>query len=84
MSFPQITRSLSLLLIVINLWLPGCVTAAYLPASDTIATPIQETRFVTLGGVEQWITIRGANHANPVLLIVHGGPGDAQSFGGFW
>jgi pimeloyl-ACP methyl ester carboxylesterase len=34
---------------------------------------------VTLGGIEQWITIRGANRANPVLLIVHGGPGDAQS-----
>ena len=79
MSFPQITRSLSLLLMVISLWLPGCVTAANLPASDTIATPIQEMRFVTLGGIEQWITIRGANRANPVLLVVHGGPGDAQS-----
>ncbi len=44
-----------------------------------LSTPIQETRFVTLGGIEQWITIRGANRANPVLLIVHGGPGDAQS-----
>jgi len=42
-------------------------------------TPIQEARFVTLGGIEQWITIRGANRANPVLLLVHGGPGDAQS-----
>ena len=40
---------------------------------------IQEERFVSLGGIDQWITIRGANSANPVLLIVHGGPGDAQS-----
>jgi pimeloyl-ACP methyl ester carboxylesterase len=46
---------------------------------STAATPIQEMRFVTLGGVQQWITIRGADRANPVLLIVHGGPGDAQS-----
>jgi pimeloyl-ACP methyl ester carboxylesterase len=51
--------------------------AANLPI--TVATSIQEARFVTLGAIEQWITIRGANRANPVLLIVHGGPGDAQS-----
>jgi pimeloyl-ACP methyl ester carboxylesterase len=42
-------------------------------------TPIQEARYVTLGGIEQWITIRGADSANPVLLLIHGGPGDAQS-----
>jgi len=61
------------------LWLSGHVTANKLQLPTTIAIPIQETRFVTLGGVEQWITIRGANRANPVLLVVHGGPGDAQS-----
>lgn len=47
--------------------------------SAATAAPIREARYVSLGGVEQWITIRGADRANPVLLIVHGGPGDAQS-----
>ena len=45
------------------------------------ATPaaIEEARFVTLGGIEQWITIRGKNSQAPVLLWVNGGPTNIQS-----
>ena len=81
MSFPRTnaTSSSWLLLVTTSLWLSNGLAAATLGPLNTTATPIQEERFVTLGGIEQWITIRGANRANPVLLIVHGGPGDAQS-----
>jgi len=43
----------------------------------TIGTPngIVEERFVQIGGIEQWIQIRGQDRTNPVLLILHGGPG---------
>ena len=40
---------------------------------------IDETLYTTIGGVEQWIGIRGQHRENPVLLILHGGPGIALS-----
>src|SRR5262245_19003729 len=42
-----------------------------------IDTPngIVEQRFVKLGGIDQWIQLRGEDRANPVLLVLHGGPG---------
>jgi pimeloyl-ACP methyl ester carboxylesterase len=39
---------------------------------------IDRALFVPLGGIDQWISIRGESRANPVLLVVHGGPGEAQ------
>ncbi len=42
-------------------------------------TGVQETTFVPLGGVPQWIQIRGDDRRNPVLLFVHGGPGSTES-----
>ena len=40
---------------------------------------IDEASFISIGGIEQWVTIRGQNRDNPVLLFLHGGPGDVTS-----
>lgn len=38
---------------------------------------IQEERFVEIGGIEQWVQIRGEDRDNPVILLLAGGPGNS-------
>jgi pimeloyl-ACP methyl ester carboxylesterase len=42
-----------------------------------IRTPngIDERMYVNIGGIDQWVQIRGQNRNNPVILCLHGGPG---------
>ncbi len=42
-----------------------------------IHTPggIEALEQVSIGGVPQWVSIRGHDRTNPVLLVIHGGPG---------
>lgn len=40
---------------------------------------IDEASYVILSGIEQWVTIRGEDRGNPMLLFLHGGPGDVTN-----
>jgi len=46
-----------------------------------IHTPngIEEAEFIRIGGIEQWVQIRGEDRNNPVILFMHGGPGSSES-----
>jgi proline iminopeptidase len=36
---------------------------------------IERLEAVRIGGIDQWVSIRGSDRRNPVLLMLHGGPG---------
>jgi pimeloyl-ACP methyl ester carboxylesterase len=40
----------------------------------TSTNGIDEAKAVTIGGIPQWITVRGRDRRNPILLVLHGGP----------
>jgi len=41
--------------------------------------PIDEQKFVSVNGIEQWITIKAEDSSKPVVLFLHGGPGSTMS-----
>jgi len=46
-----------------------------------IVTPngVERLEKVRIGGIDQWVSIRGSDRRNPVLLYMHGGPGYVSS-----
>lgn len=63
---------------------PAVTSAAEKDGAGTMPCPapartLREERFVPIGGIEQWVTIKGGSCANPVILFLHGGPGNTLS-----
>jgi pimeloyl-ACP methyl ester carboxylesterase len=48
---------------------------------DKIVAPegIQESYPVSIGGIRQWVYVRGQDSSNPIILFVHGGPASPVS-----
>ncbi|MFF4948213.1 alpha/beta fold hydrolase [Streptomyces chattanoogensis] len=43
------------------------------------ARGIDEQYFARIGGIDQWLSVRGEDRANPVIVELHGGPGSVNS-----
>jgi len=64
--------------------LTACSIALFVSLSAHGARPeqshrIEEAAYIRIGGIEEWVSMRGDDDGRPVLLVVHGGPGDVQS-----
>jgi len=41
-------------------------------------TGVEELLKITVGGTNQWISVRGNDRKNPILLMIHGGPASPE------
>lgn len=65
----------------------SALAAALMLAGPARAAQVKETAmafdeglFAPINGLDHWITIRGRRRDNPVMLVLHGGPGFPMSF----
>ena len=49
------------------------------PNGDVVSGSIAEIAYRRLGGLDQWVMIRGESVANPPLILLHGGPGLSET-----
>ena len=66
--------------LLLGVLLPGCAGTPPIRGEGGRPLPasIALLEAVELGGVKQWLLIRGKDVGNPILLWLHGGPGAAQ------
>jgi pimeloyl-ACP methyl ester carboxylesterase len=73
---------LALLLVTAGIGVVYFIPGSTPPITDAQGRPvpgsIASLEKVKLGGVDQWLLIRGHDASKPVILFVHGGPGTAE------
>jgi pimeloyl-ACP methyl ester carboxylesterase len=69
-----------ILLLAALLWIksPGKAVPFKNTSGETLPNSISVIEKISLGGLEQYIIIRGADTTKPVMLFLHGGPGSPE------
>jgi proline iminopeptidase len=71
----------------VELVTPNIPADKYSPAREVIAnldhivTPngVQESFIATLGGAREYVSVRGSDRRNPILIYIHGGPASIEA-----
>jgi pimeloyl-ACP methyl ester carboxylesterase len=48
------------------------------PDGNVLPNSVAEVTYLRLGGIDQWVMMRGENVDNPLLIVLHGGPGMSE------
>lgn len=82
-------RALAMIVVVFAAVAPSCVLGATThcrgarsvigSVEAVVPAGIDVQEAVEIGGIKQWISIRGNDPRNPILLFLHGGPGAPMS-----
>lgn len=66
--------------LIIALWMvsPGKADPITDPYGNPLEGSISTIENITLGGIEQYLIIRGEDSTKPVMLFLHGGPGSPE------
>ena len=69
-----IAGGLGVAFIGVSVLVIGCRNIHYLKHYRMIENGVDEGIYLTLGGQEQYVLLRGMNNENPVIIYLHGGP----------
>jgi pimeloyl-ACP methyl ester carboxylesterase len=58
----------------------GCRNINYLKHYQMVGNGVDEEIYVSLGGMEQYVLVRGMNTDNPVIIYLHGGPSSPDTY----
>ena len=57
---------------------PGTTRPFLGPGGEVVPDSIAELNYLQIGGLDQWVMIRGESLTNPPLILLHGGPGMSE------
>ncbi len=78
--FKWIFVALISMVFIIFVFVIGCRNINYFSHYNLVQNGIDESKYISLGGQEQYILMRGENVNNPVIIYLHGGPSSPDGY----
>ena len=57
----------------------AAMSVSAIASAEGPVSGVTDEGFLRIGGIDQWVSVKGSNAGAPLLLYLHGGPGEAMS-----